>query len=148
MRFEGTLTQWHVERGFGAITPLHGGQALFVHISAFAANSSQPVQDELLSFEVVSASNGQKQAVRVMRPKSTPTFAETALERHRSHRPALKTRRPVLAYAACAVLLLMLGVGALIGLDYAKTDGRHLAKLLGHKPVAGTKLAAGVSALR
>ncbi|MCV2350095.1 cold shock domain-containing protein [Paucibacter sp. Y2R2-4] len=148
MRFEGTLTQWHVERGFGAITPLHGGQALFVHISAFPASSSQPMQNELLSFEVVSGSNGQKQAARVMRPKPTPTFAETALERHRSKRPALKSRRPTLAYAACAVLVLLLSAGALIGLDYSQADGRHVAKLLGHKTAGGTKLAAGASVLR
>jgi len=148
MRFEGTLTQWHVERGFGAITPLQGGQALFVHISAFPANSAQPMQNELLSFEVVSGSNGQKQAVRVMRPKPTPTFAETAPEQHRSRRPAVKARRPVLAYAACAALVLVLSAGALVGWDYAKADGRHVAKLLGNKNAAGTQLAVGVSALR
>jgi cold shock CspA family protein len=148
MRFEGTLTQWHVERGFGAITPLLGGQALFVHISAFPANSAQPMQNELLSFEVVSASNGQKQAVRVMRPKSTPTFAETSLERQRARRPVLKPRRPLLAYAACAMLLLVLSAGALIGLDYSQSDGRHVAKLLGHKTASGSKLAAGASVLR
>ncbi len=147
MRFEGILTQWHVERGYGEITPLHGGQALFVHISAFPANCAQPQQNELLSFEVVAGSKGQKQAARVMRPKPTPTLAEAPAQRPRPPRPALKPRRPWLAYTACAVLLLMLGVGALIGLDYSQADGRHVAKLLGHKPVAGTRLAAGANVL-
>jgi len=148
MRFEGTLTQWQVERGFGAITPLQGGQPLFVHISAFPANSPQPTPKELISFEVVSGSNGQKQAVRVMRPKSTPTFAETPQERQRSRRPALKSRRPVLAYVAGAALVLSLSAGALIGLDYAKADGRHVAKLLGTKVISAPQMAAGASWLR
>ncbi len=32
MRFEGTLTEWNGERGYGAIVAEQGGQQLFVHI--------------------------------------------------------------------------------------------------------------------
>ncbi|MEJ6006323.1 cold shock domain-containing protein [Paucibacter sp. AS339] len=134
MRFEGTLTQWQVDRGFGAITPLHGGQALFVHISAFPANSAQPMQNELLSFEVVSGSNGQKQAARVQRPKSTPSFAEASPARAQQRRAPLKPKRPAMAYLALA---LVLGVGVVAWLDYAKAEGSHVAKLVGSKPQAG-----------
>jgi len=66
-RFEGRLVMWNLERGFGAIQPVQGGQELFVHVSAFPADGEPPVQDELLSFEVVSDGVGRKRAVRVLR---------------------------------------------------------------------------------
>jgi hypothetical protein len=37
MRFTGTLTSWHDERGFGSISPDPGGAERFVHISNLPA---------------------------------------------------------------------------------------------------------------
>jgi hypothetical protein len=34
MRFEGTLTFWDDERGFGRIESTQGGEPIFVHVSA------------------------------------------------------------------------------------------------------------------
>ena len=41
MRYEGRLTQWNDERGFGFIEPVQGGDKVFVHISEFS-NSAMP----------------------------------------------------------------------------------------------------------
>lgn len=67
MRFEGSLSAWNPERGYGEISPLQGGQPLFVHVSAFPTGGEPPSVDEVLSFEVVSGRDGRKDAVRVLR---------------------------------------------------------------------------------
>jgi len=67
MRFEGTLTQWNDERGFGFILPTEGGQTLFAHISAFPRDGLRPQLHERLSFEVTLGQGGKKQAVAIQR---------------------------------------------------------------------------------
>ena len=70
MRFEGRLTKWNSERGFGFIAASDSGQDVFVHISAFPRDGRQPVVDEVLSFEVEPDGKGKKRAVRVRRAGS------------------------------------------------------------------------------
>ena len=69
MRFEGTLTIWNGERGYGAIAPEQGGQELFVHVSAFPRDGAPPQPGEALSFEIVTDGDGRKQAGRIQRFK-------------------------------------------------------------------------------
>lgn len=107
MRFDGTLKSWNEERGFGFITPRQGGQDVFVHISAFPPHGGrQPAAGEALTFEVETAPDGKKRAMRVQRPgehSAPPTFA------HRS-RPRMAARgrsglgRAVLLLAVIAAL--------------------------------------------
>ena len=42
VRFEGTLTQWNDERGFGHVQPTLGGEPVFVHISAWPKGAAPP----------------------------------------------------------------------------------------------------------
>ena len=67
MRYEGKLKKWNVERGFGFICANDSGQDIFVHISAFPRAGQQPLEGELLSFEVEPDGKGKKHAVRVRR---------------------------------------------------------------------------------
>lgn len=64
MRFEGTLTRWDDERGFGFIEPRQGGEPIFVHIRAFPAGSRRPAVAQPLTFEVEAGPKG-KRARRV-----------------------------------------------------------------------------------
>ena len=68
MRVHGTLSKWNDDRGFGFITPAKGDRDIFVHISEFPRDGVRPRVDELISFEVESAPDGKRRAVRVMRP--------------------------------------------------------------------------------
>lgn len=68
MRTHGTLAKWNEDRGFGFIAPAQGGDDLFVHISAFPRDGARPQIGELISFEVESAPDGKKRAVRSAGP--------------------------------------------------------------------------------
>ena len=77
-RINGTLKTWNETRGFGFITPLNGGQDLFVHISDYPKRGGQPKIGEPVSFEVALNKDGKKKAVRVQRPGGEPTVARRA----------------------------------------------------------------------
>lgn len=64
MRFEGTLTTWNDERGFGRIESTQGGEPIFVHISAWPRDAARPRLQQQVSFEVEVGPKG-KRAVRV-----------------------------------------------------------------------------------
>jgi len=78
MRFDGKLEKWNDDRGFGFISPLHGGEPVFVHISAFARDGRRPRIGEALSFEVEPARDGKKRAVNVQRAVSHATSVRKA----------------------------------------------------------------------
>lgn len=67
MHYEGKLKKWNAERGFGFICANDSGQDIFVHVSAFPRDGQQPLEGELLSFEVEPDGKGKKHAVRVRR---------------------------------------------------------------------------------
>lgn len=79
MRFEGLLTTWNDERGFGFIQPFAGGQEIFVHVKAFPGGGTRPAPNLKVTFEVEMALDGKKKAknvrpLRVARPNSNPAF--------------------------------------------------------------------------
>jgi len=65
MRFDGKLSSWNDERGFGFIEPLEGGQEIFVHIKSFPPGTRRPVVGLSLSFEVELGPQGKKRAKSV-----------------------------------------------------------------------------------
>ena len=111
MRFEGTLTQWNDDRGFGFITPIPAGQQVFVHISAFARDGLRPQLNEALSFEITLNKDGKKQAVMVRRvraaseaPSTVPAHTRRRPDAARSERKGLPTGIVVFVMA-CALLV-------------------------------------------
>lgn len=65
MRFEGVLTSWNDDRGFGFIlSPKAGGKDVFLHVSAYPAGGRRPGVGQRLSFELV-FENGRPRAAEV-----------------------------------------------------------------------------------
>ena len=60
MRFEGTLTSWNDERGFGRIESSQGGEPIFVHVSAWPRGGGRPKLNQVVTFEVEIGSKGKR----------------------------------------------------------------------------------------
>lgn len=83
MKFQGTLTKWNDERGFGFIKPESGGQDIFVNIKAFERGEGRPVEGARLSFAVEVGPEGKKRAVSVqhLRPAKSAATRPPAREK-------------------------------------------------------------------
>lgn len=66
MRFEGRLTSWNDERGFGFIEPAQGGDAVFVHVKAIVNREGRPQVGQRYSFEIEPGPQGRKRALKVL----------------------------------------------------------------------------------
>lgn len=112
MRFEGVLSAWNHDAGYGAIRPTGGGEEVFVGLTAFPTDGEGPRLDEPLSFEIVTSRDGRKQAVNLKRLPSAdfnPALREaTGLGRARV-RQSQRKRRLGLAAGAVVVVMLVLG---------------------------------------
>lgn len=64
MRFNGILTKWKDEKGFGFITPSGGGVDIFVHVSEFPKVKRPQLGDKLV-FQVKEGAGGKRKAVAI-----------------------------------------------------------------------------------
>ena len=55
MRYQGKISDWKDDRGFGFITPNGGGAKVFVHVSAFRKGEARPVENDLVTYELARA---------------------------------------------------------------------------------------------
>ena len=60
MRFEGTLTSWNEDRGFGYLESTQGGEPIFVHISAWPRGTGKPHVSQVVSFEISVGPKGKR----------------------------------------------------------------------------------------
>lgn len=65
MRYEGKISNWKDDKGFGFITPNSGGKQVFVHISSFSNRQRRPVENEMVTFELKTDASGRIQAESV-----------------------------------------------------------------------------------
>ena len=104
MQFNGTLTKWNDDRGFGFIVPDQGQDEIFVHISAFPRDSGRPSIGERLSFEIEMGQDGKKRATRVqhhIRPGATIQTRRTPSTR--------SSRKPLSSILSLLVVVAAIG---------------------------------------
>lgn len=115
MRFEGTLSKWNDDRGFGFIMPTQGGQEIFVHISKFPKDGIRPKLGEALTFEIETDANGKKRAKNLLCPQR-PTVTRTSPPR----RPTSYRRKARPGFLWRVIPLLMI-----VGLVYGYSKFSH-----------------------
>jgi uncharacterized membrane protein YsdA (DUF1294 family)/cold shock CspA family protein len=79
VRYQGKITDWKDDKGFGFVTPNGGGPRVFVHIKSFSNRQSRPIGNELVTYELTSDARGRPQGVDIAfvgdRPTSPPRTA-------------------------------------------------------------------------
>lgn len=117
MRYQGRITEWRDEKGFGFITPNGGGERVFVHVSAFKSASRRPAANQLVNFERTVDDKGRPNASKVQhaslhtKPAATP---------HTRHLPAWPI---VLGFLGALAALVYLGkLPLLVLVVYAVTS--------------------------
>lgn len=111
MRFEGVLTAWNHEAGYGSIRAKGGGAEVFVSLTAFPTDGEGPRIDEPLSFEVVTKRDGRKEAVRLQRlPTLHPALREAASAARLRERQSQRKRR-LAVWGLGAVLTIVVVAG-------------------------------------
>ncbi len=65
MRYQGTITTWKDDQGFGFVAPNDGDRLVFVHISSFSNRKKRPAAGEIVSFELGADERGRPRAENV-----------------------------------------------------------------------------------
>jgi uncharacterized membrane protein YsdA (DUF1294 family)/cold shock CspA family protein len=115
-RYQGKITSWKDEGGFGFITPNGGGPTVFVHIKAFTG-PGRPVGNEIVTYELTTNGKGQVRAENV-------AFVRAGTSRRRaafySRTRGLLAATAFLAFVGACVLagkLPLLALGLYLGLS-------------------------------
>lgn len=65
MRSQGRVTDWNDDRGFGFITPLDGGVAVFAHVSQFPHAQRRPIALDLVTYDLETDDRGRLRAKNI-----------------------------------------------------------------------------------
>lgn len=60
MRTKGKITTWDDNKGYGFITPLQGGERVFIHITALKNRSRRPQLNEIVTYQLSADKQGRK----------------------------------------------------------------------------------------
>lgn len=107
-RYQGKITSWKDEQGFGFITPNGGGPAVFVHVKAFSGHGTRPGAGQIVTYELTFNDKGQPRAANVaLLGAGSPRPAGAPL-------PAAAPRRSGALVAAAGFFMLM-GIAVVAG---------------------------------
>ena len=65
MRYQGKITTWKDDQGFGFITPNGGGKDVFIHFKSITNSRKRPTGNELVSYQVAADVKGRLNATEV-----------------------------------------------------------------------------------
>jgi cold shock CspA family protein len=107
MRYQGKITKWNDEKGFGFITRNDSNQQVFVHISAFGNTQqrSRPTVGEGVSFEIADDIKKGLQAYNVIYLNRQPSVITPKTSGRTSKVRASGIRLGVAAKIFCALLI-------------------------------------------
>ncbi len=65
MRYQGRLSDWNDDKGYGFVSPNGGGERDFVHIKAFERGGRRPREGELISYVAECDARGRRNTTRI-----------------------------------------------------------------------------------
>ena len=65
MRYQGKISAWNDDKGFGFVVQNGGGDKAFVHIKAFSHRSARPAVGDLITYELATDDKGGKRAEKI-----------------------------------------------------------------------------------
>ena len=104
MRYQGKITDWKDDRGFGFITQNSSNTKVFVHISAFARGQKRPAVNELVTYECIKDEKRGFCAADVQ-------YVQTANQPHKPARGAYAKKQGLGIFTPLIVVLLAVGGG-------------------------------------
>lgn len=66
MRYQGKITNWKDDKGFGFISPKDGGNPVFIHIKSFSNRKLRPVVTDDVTYELVTDQTGRVRAEKAL----------------------------------------------------------------------------------
>ena len=95
MRYQGKISTWKDEQGFGFIIPNGGGKQIYLHIKALAGYHKRPVGDELVTYKLLTDAKGR------------PTASEVLYVSNRQQRPLSLGQSIIPVYFTLAFLTIL-----------------------------------------
>lgn len=147
MRFEGVISRWNDDRGFGFIKAYGSDDSeIFVHISEFPKDGQRPKVGERVSFSVIIGKNGKKQAKNLFCPERTKAKYDGP---EQPRRPQIRHHRADESPSWLSLSRLMLVVAlvsiAAVVFQQAKKEWsaiqhrRELSQMRSDKPIGPTR---------
>ncbi|WP_225763503.1 DUF1294 domain-containing protein [Stenotrophomonas sp. Marseille-Q4652] len=79
MRYQGRLSDWQDDKGYGFVTPNGGGERAFVHIKAFERSGRRPREGELISYVAERDARGRCNATRIRYAATSTSLARAPI---------------------------------------------------------------------
>ena len=110
MRLQGKVTNWNDDKGFGFVEPNGGGVRAFVHIKAFNPRSRRPVNDEIITYELVSENNNRYKAtnIKFARDTNKEKIRGNTRSTNKSSKPKNSILGPIFTVLFCIGLMLLI----------------------------------------
>lgn len=139
MRYQGQISEWNDERGFGFVRPRGSAGRVFVHISAFPPGSRRPSLAERVSYELGQDDRGRPRAMNVTYLVVRPLVREQQRQ----------SQGLIFAAVIAAIFLALVGMAVIVGsLHWAIIVVYVLASVVTYSAYAGDKRAAQTGAWR
>lgn len=107
MRYQGRITEWHDDRGFGFVTTNGTSERLFFHVSELQGSTVRPEVGKLITYELATPNGKKPAAVKIRYPGTKPERPT------RSGRPWGWSPDAIIAGAQFAVPLWLISSGRL-----------------------------------
>lgn len=79
LQLQGTITTWNDEKGFGFITPISGGDRIFVHIKAIKGRGQRPQNNQQVAYSMSKDRQGRTCAAHVVYVGKQPSSAKRVI---------------------------------------------------------------------